>query len=57
MLNAAMTYEEFVAAYKAAFAKMLTYKLTEVGCGLYADQMAELADTYPEFLAKFEEAE
>ena len=46
-VNAGATYEEFAAAYKATFAKMMSYKLTEVGSDIYADKLA--APIFPEW--------
>jgi hypothetical protein len=44
-----MTFEEFAAAYRATFAAMMSYKLTEVGSDIYAAKLADLADAYPEW--------
>jgi len=54
MVNNAMTFEEFAAAYTATFAKMMSYKLTEVGSDIYCEKLVDLAESYPDFLAKFE---
>lgn len=50
------TFESFAVLYKATFAKMMTYKLTEVGSDIYVEKLAALADAYPEW-AEFVEAD
>lgn len=50
-----MTFDEFAKAYRATFAKLMSYKLTEVGSGIYAEKMAALADAYPEWAEKVED--
>ena len=56
MMNKAneMTYEEFKTAYTAAFKRAMSYKPSEVGSRVYTDQMADLADDYPEFADRAE---
>jgi hypothetical protein len=51
-----MTFEAFAAAYRATFAKMMSYELTQVGSDIYAEELAKLADAYPEW-AEMVEAE
>jgi hypothetical protein len=46
---APMNFDEFAKAYRATFAKMMSYKLTEVGSDIYAEKLANLADAYPEW--------
>ncbi len=53
---AALTFEEFAKVYRATFAKMLGYKLTEVGSDVYCDKLADLADAYPAWAELVEEA-
>lgn len=52
---AEMTFEEFAKAYRATFAKLMSYKLTEVGSGIYAEKLAALADAYPEWAEQVED--
>lgn len=49
-----MTYEEFKAAYLAAFNSMNKYTPNQVGSDLFAEKLADLADAYPEFEAQME---
>ncbi len=49
-----MTFEEFAKAYRATFAKLMSYKLTEVGSSIYAEKLAVLADAYPEWADQVE---
>lgn len=49
-----MTFEEFAKAYRATFAKMMTYKLTEVGSAIYVEKLAALADAFPEWAEQVE---
>jgi hypothetical protein len=49
-----MTYEEFKTAYTAAFNRAMSYKPSEVGSRVYMNQMADLADAYPEFADRVE---
>jgi hypothetical protein len=49
-----MTYSEFKTAYNDAFTRMMSYKVGEVGSDFYAEQLADLSDTYPEFEAQLE---
>lgn len=49
-----LTYEEFEKEYRKAYDRMQQYTPDEVGSSHYADRMAELADAYPEYLAKLE---
>lgn len=46
-VNAAMTYEEFAAVYRATFAKMMTYSPKEIGSGVYCEKLEALANAYP----------
>ncbi len=50
----AMTFEEFAKAYRATFATMMTYSSQQVGSAIYAEKMADLADTYPEWAEQVE---
>lgn len=52
---AEMTFEEFAKAYRATFAKLMSYKLAEVGSGIYAEKLAALADAYPEWAEQVED--
>lgn len=52
-----MTYDEFAAAYRAAFKAMNGYTLEQVGSQTYMEKMVELADAYPEFLERLEAEE
>lgn len=52
-----LTYDQFVEQYKEAFKQGNKYKPNEVGFSHYADEMARLADDYPEFLDRFEAEE
>ncbi len=53
---APMTFAAFAAAYRATFATMMTYSPQHVGCALYVEKLADLADAYPEW-AELVEAE
>ena len=53
---AELTYEAFAKVYRATFAKMMSYKLTEVGSDVYASKLSDLADAYPDW-AELVEAE
>jgi hypothetical protein len=44
-----MTFSEFKAAYHALFDIMMSYHPNEVGSLIYAEKMAEMADTYPQW--------
>ena len=50
----AITYNEFKVAYTAAFNRAMSYKPSECGSMVYAEKMADLADTYPEFADRAE---
>jgi hypothetical protein len=50
-----MTYAEFKAEYEALFNRMMSYSPDQVGSGIYAEKMAELADAYPEFDERLED--
>ena len=47
MVNAFTSYEEFAKAYRATFAKMMSYSPNEVGSTVYVEKLSELADAYP----------
>lgn len=49
-----LTYELFVQAYTANFKWMMMYTPDQTGSQHFAARMAELADKYPDFLARFE---
>ena len=49
-----MNYEEFKAEYIATFKRMVSYKPSECGSTLYAENLADLADAYPEFADRAE---
>ncbi len=44
-----MTFDEFATLYRATFAKMMSYSLKQVGSATYCEQLAALADAYPEW--------
>jgi len=48
------TYEEFRAAYREAFRQAQEHALDKAGSRHWAERMAELADTYPEWAAAAE---
>jgi hypothetical protein len=50
----AMTFEQFAKAYRATFAKMFSYELSQIGSAVYADELAALADAYPEWAEQVE---
>ena len=52
-----MTFTEFAAAYRAAFEAGMKYSPNEVGSTIFVEKMADLADAYPEHLARFEAEE
>jgi hypothetical protein len=52
-----MTFTEFAAAYRAAFEAGMNYSPNEVGSTIFVEKMADLADAYPEHLARFEAEE
>ena len=49
-----MNYQEFCIKYQGAFTLMNTYTAAQAGRGIYCERLAELADDYPEFCARFE---
>lgn len=49
-----MSYEEFKTLYVATFKTMMSYSPNEVGAGIYAEKLAELADKYPAFTERVE---
>lgn len=49
-----MDYDQFKKAYKAAFKSMMSYKPNQIGSAVYAEEMAKLADDYPEFAERVE---
>jgi hypothetical protein len=51
---ARLTYDEFKTQYEKAFNNMNRYTLDEAGSGVYLEEMAKLADAYPDFLTQFE---
>ena len=53
--DAKMTFEEFANVYRTTFARLMSYKPTEVGSGIYAEKLADLADAYPEWAEQVEE--
>lgn len=44
---ATMTFEEFAKAYRATFAKMMSYSLKQIGSDIYVEKLAALADAHP----------
>ena len=48
------TYEEFAKAYKATYKKMMSYKPSEVGSGIYVEKLAKLADEHPDWAEQVE---
>jgi len=49
-----MTYAEFKSKYVAAFNAMMNYSPSMAGAGYYAEVMANLSDSYPEFADQVE---
>jgi len=49
-----MTYEDFKNEYTANFNLMMKYSPSQVGSSIYAEKMASLADSYPDFLTTLE---
>ena len=49
-----MTYEEFKTTYTDTFNRMMSYKPNECGASYYAEKLAELAESNPEFELKLE---
>ena len=58
MVNASatqpMTFEQFAALYRWTFAKMMSYELNQVGSTVYGEELAALADAYPEWSEQVE---
>lgn len=55
MVNEAVaTYEEFAKVYRATFAKMMSYELSQVGSGIYCEKLEALAMAYPEWAERAE---
>lgn len=50
-----LSYEEFAKKYKYAFKKMMEYGPDKVGSKVYTEEMAKLAEQYPEWADKVEE--
>ncbi|NBV79847.1 MAG: hypothetical protein EBR62_08305 [Verrucomicrobia bacterium] len=48
------TYEDFEAAYRAAFMAACRYTPAQAGFGYYVDKMAALADAYPDWAEQAE---
>lgn len=44
-----LTYAEFEKIYRATFARWMSYTPNQVGCAIYAEKMADLADAHPEW--------
>lgn len=49
-----MNYKEFKVAYTSIFNRMMSYKPTECGASIYAEKLAFLADSYPDFESQME---
>lgn len=47
-----MSYAEFKKAYIDAFNRMMAYSCDQAGSVDYAEEMAKLADDYPEYEAR-----
>lgn len=50
------TYEEFAAAYRATFIKMMSYSPNQVGSAIYVEKMAAMSDANPEWAELVESA-
>lgn len=49
-----LSYEEFARLYRKLFKQMMSYTPDEVGGSMFAEQLAELSDKYPEFTDRVE---
>ena len=49
------TFEEFAAAYRATFARMMQYSPNQVGSAIYVERLAALADQYPAWAERAEQ--
>jgi len=47
-----LTYEQFKTAYTNAFRSMMEYNGNQIGSIHFAEEMADLADAYPEWAEK-----
>lgn len=47
-------FRQFALEYRATFAKMMTYSPSQVGAGIYAEKLAELADAHPDWVEQIE---
>lgn len=52
-----LTYEEWEKQYRSAFNEMNKYTPDEVGSSHFAEQMAKLADDYPEYVERLEKSQ
>lgn len=48
------TYEAFRTVYTATFRRLMSYTPNQIGSGIYAEQMAELSEAYPEWAEQAE---
>jgi len=55
--KSALSYEEFSKQYREAFKQASKYTPDQVGSRRFTDEMAKLADEYPEYLERLEEEE
>ena len=44
-----MTYEQFKAKYEDVFKRMMQYSPDQAGAVVYAEELASLADEFPEY--------
>ena len=54
-LSEIQTYEDWKRLYERAFSELFNYHPDQVGSRVFGDQMADLADSNPDFLERFEE--
>ena len=51
-----MSYEEFVVEYERALRAMMSYELNQVGSSYFCEKAANLADDYPEYMDRYDNA-
>lgn len=49
-----MTYNEFCTEYERIIKSLLSYNCNQVGSIIYAEKAGVLADTYPEFMDRYD---
>lgn len=49
MVNHSLTFAEFETLYRDTFKRLMSYSPKEVGCAIYVEKLADLADAYPEW--------